>query len=447
MAAIATGFINPLGSGYTKTQSHNAGSQYLYDSTSDWEYHMGEDWANGSSGGNVSSIGNGRVTFAGALGGWGNMVVIEHTMGDGQIVTSIYAHLRSINVTAQSDVAVGTKIGEVGTTGFSTGPHLHFSIYLGARSASSILATTDSPDPDIYSGYVDPSLFIAANPVGSGDIPGTTQTSAVLAINGNQTSSIESAGDSDWFKVSLQAGQAYSFAVRGADSGLGTLADPKIRIRDPNGNALTAYDNDDWGGTRDARISGFVAPTTGTYYIVAYAYGTGTGTYTVSATTSVPAYNRIVGSSSNNNLLGTNGSDAIYGLAGNDVISAGAGGDLLIGGSGNDVLTGGSGADRFVFNSSLGLRTVDQITDFNPVEDKIRLDNDIFLGLSTGSLAAFRFVANTSGFATTSSHRIMYETDAGRIFFDADGLGGQSRVLIASLGANLAIAADDFLIY
>ncbi len=66
----------------------------------------------------------GRVTFAGPLGGYGNMVEVDHGNG----LTSRYAHLEAILVAVGQSVARGEVVGEVGATGRATGPHLHYEV-------------------------------------------------------------------------------------------------------------------------------------------------------------------------------------------------------------------------------------------------------------------------------------------------------------------------------
>lgn len=70
----------------------------------------------------VIAAGPGRVIAAGPNGGFGNLVLIDH---GGGLVTA-YAHLNAINVSRGQQVATGNSVGTVGTTGNSTGPHLHF---------------------------------------------------------------------------------------------------------------------------------------------------------------------------------------------------------------------------------------------------------------------------------------------------------------------------------
>ncbi|HOX40946.1 MAG TPA: M23 family metallopeptidase [bacterium] len=67
----------------------------------------------------------GKVTKVESLNrGFGNHVVVDH----GHHLTSIYAHLDSISVVKDQEIAVGTIVGTRGSTGWSTGPHLHFQI-------------------------------------------------------------------------------------------------------------------------------------------------------------------------------------------------------------------------------------------------------------------------------------------------------------------------------
>ncbi len=72
----------------------------------------------------VRSAGNGKVIYAGVKGGYGNTVIIQHANG----TQTLYAHLSKINVQQGSNVSGSTYIGAVGSTGRSTGPHLHFEV-------------------------------------------------------------------------------------------------------------------------------------------------------------------------------------------------------------------------------------------------------------------------------------------------------------------------------
>ncbi|KAA0967088.1 peptidoglycan DD-metalloendopeptidase family protein [Sporosarcina sp. ANT_H38] len=96
--------------------------------------HRGADIAN-STGTTVVSAGDGVVSHAGPMGTYGNVIMVTHSF-DGQIFTTVYAHLSSVNTSAGQQVSKGEFIGKIGTTGASTGPHLHFEMHIGSWSAS-----------------------------------------------------------------------------------------------------------------------------------------------------------------------------------------------------------------------------------------------------------------------------------------------------------------------
>lgn len=88
-------------------------------------FHPGLDFA-GPWGAVVRSTAPGVVDYAGARGGYGNMVEIDHGFG----IRTRYGHLSSILVKVGSKVSKGTPIGKLGSTGRSTGPHVHYEIWL-----------------------------------------------------------------------------------------------------------------------------------------------------------------------------------------------------------------------------------------------------------------------------------------------------------------------------
>jgi len=113
------------------------------------------------------------------------------------------------------------------------------------------------------------------------DIPGGLSTTATVTVGGSVSNSLELAGDTDWFRIQLTAGQAISVFIDGL-----TLADPIVRIRDASGAIL--YQNDDWGDGLNSFV-GFAATYTGIYFIdVGSAPNNQTGTYQLSVTTYTP---------------------------------------------------------------------------------------------------------------------------------------------------------------
>ena len=153
----------------------------------------------------------------------------------------------------------------------------------------------------------------------------------------------------------------------------------------------------------------------------------------------------IYGGTGDDLIYGGGSADKLYGGSNRDMIFGGSNNDTLYGGASSDTLTGGTGRDVFVFSTGIGT-SIDTITDFSVVDDTIRLEDSVFVGLGAGALAASAFAANTTGLATSAAHRILYETDSGAVFFDADGSGAGARVQFALLAPGLALTAGDFII-
>ena len=83
--------------------------------------HLGVDYA-APIGTPVRSVGDGVVDFAGRQNGYGNVVQIQH----GNERSTLYAHLSRIDVRQGQRIEQGQRVGAVGMTGWTTGPHLHF---------------------------------------------------------------------------------------------------------------------------------------------------------------------------------------------------------------------------------------------------------------------------------------------------------------------------------
>ena len=93
--------------------------------------HGGLDLA-ASYGTPIKAVADGIVKLAGVSGGYGNLVVIDHGNG----VETYYGHCSSINVRVGAEVKAGDEIAKVGSTGNSTGNHLHFEIRINGSSVN-----------------------------------------------------------------------------------------------------------------------------------------------------------------------------------------------------------------------------------------------------------------------------------------------------------------------
>ncbi|MBD0415983.1 calcium-binding protein [Tianweitania sp. Rool2] len=145
-------------------------------------------------------------------------------------------------------------------------------------------------------------------------------------------------------------------------------------------------------------------------------------------------------------LVGTDNTNATGNKTAN-LLDGNNGNNVLNGMLGNDTLAGKGGADTFVFDQLLGASNVDHISDFSAVDDTIRLENAVFIGLSTGGLSSAAFRSNTTGLAGDASDRIIYETDTGELYFDRDGSGSTyAPVLFAVLDNKAAVTYQDFIV-
>ncbi|MYT77878.1 Membrane proteins related to metalloendopeptidases [Streptomyces sp. MnatMP-M77] len=134
-AAAGTGSSEATGSGWSAPLANaNVTTQYRASGAS-WSsgYHTGSDFQ-AASGTPVLAIGPGTVVSAGNSGSYGNEVVIKHEDG----MYSQYAHQSSLNVSVGQTVTGGQQIGLSGSTGNSTGPHLHFEVRTGPSYGSDV---------------------------------------------------------------------------------------------------------------------------------------------------------------------------------------------------------------------------------------------------------------------------------------------------------------------
>ena len=125
--------------------------------------HLGDDW-NGTGGGNsdlgdpVYSVANGYVTKAyDEGGGWGNVVRVIHKIDNGEFVESLYAHLDTMLVQANSGIMKGEKLGTIGTANGAYLAHLHLEIREKPELPLGGGYSADS------TGYLNPTKFINGN--------------------------------------------------------------------------------------------------------------------------------------------------------------------------------------------------------------------------------------------------------------------------------------------
>ncbi len=121
--------------GYPRISSLTSYFGYRSDpfNTASAEFHPGIDFK-GNRGDEAKCTANGKVVFAGRYGGYGNCVRIAHANN----FETLYGHLSRITVKVGEQVTVGEKIGEVGSTGHSTGNHLHYEVRKNGKAINPI---------------------------------------------------------------------------------------------------------------------------------------------------------------------------------------------------------------------------------------------------------------------------------------------------------------------
>lgn len=139
--------------------------------------------------------------------------------------------------------------------------------------------------------------------------------------------------------------------------------------------------------------------------------------------------------------------EAAVGGGAADTITGSDYANALYGNLGADTLTGNDGEDFFVFDTAPSAGNADTITDFAAGVDTLVFNNAVFTGIGKdGALAAGAFVANGTGAAGDRGDRVIYDMVTGELFHDADGSKSGKAVLVAEIGAGLALSAGDVLV-
>ncbi len=120
-------FIHPTSGSITQGYGSANGSN-------GYSFHNGIDFG-APVGTPIVAAATGTVITASSGGPYGNHVMIAHQL-NGKTYTTVYAHMSSLNARAGQRVSQGEQIGALGSTGNSTGPHLHFEIHVGGYSYS-----------------------------------------------------------------------------------------------------------------------------------------------------------------------------------------------------------------------------------------------------------------------------------------------------------------------
>ena len=95
-------------------------------------FHSGIDFA-APYGTPIKASNAGKVIYSGWYGGYGKVVILDHGSCTGAPTTTLYAHMSRQNVSVGDTVTRGQTIGFIGSTGYSTGPHVHFELRINGK--------------------------------------------------------------------------------------------------------------------------------------------------------------------------------------------------------------------------------------------------------------------------------------------------------------------------
>jgi Ca2+-binding RTX toxin-like protein len=433
---ILVGFENAVGSSLDDHLIGNAKDNELSGGAGDDTLTggRGTDKLNGGAGSDTADYSDAtsgvRLTLAGGRSGGDQYVSIENLAGSG------------FNDRLTGNGAANVLTGQGGND-----------IIDGGRGDDTLLGDFDyqgdaPPRPGLGTGYATlgqdatnnsiAAAFDISNNFSLTSDPDIFDSTTILHTTVNATGN----GKGGFYKIDLAAGTVITIDIDG-------IADPNVhdswvRLLDSDGNIVA--ENDDGGGdpgstsSRDSSTV-YVVQETGTYYILEGSWSQaipGDGwaeavpagsTYELNVSVEFPP------------------APALPGVSGSDRLNGGAGSDLLDGGLAADTLTGGSGEDSFRFSTALGNGNVDLIKDFKVTDDTILLDNLIFTSVGgDGALALGAFHRSAAGVAHDTDDRLIYDTDSGALFYDADGAGQSAAIQFARLSKNLNVSATDFVI-
>ena len=125
-------FILPVSGALSK--KHDPKLQVFSQTMNDYRVHLGVDIVTAENA-PVYAAADGVVVRADWYGGYGNCVIIDH--GDG--IQTLYAHFSKITVKEGDVVKVGDEVGKIGSTGNSTGPHLHFEVHVDGEIVNPLI--------------------------------------------------------------------------------------------------------------------------------------------------------------------------------------------------------------------------------------------------------------------------------------------------------------------
>ena len=175
----------------------------------------------------------------------------------------------------------GNELGEYDDSETSLEPSILFTPYMDGEHYIAVSEYDGSSGT--YSLVVSTEIFDQGYPA---DLLANRSTAASVTVGGSRSSIIDFTGDEDWIAVDLTAGQPVRIQVLGAESGEGTLFDPRFTFHDPTGGEVGPFDDSD----DSLEPNEVITPSqSGTYHIAVEGVLDSVGTYTVLVSSEAPA--------------------------------------------------------------------------------------------------------------------------------------------------------------
>ncbi|MBI2241756.1 MAG: calcium-binding protein [Magnetospirillum gryphiswaldense] len=329
------------------------------------------------------------------------------------------------------------------------------SLYLNTAGSHSV---TVNGVENVYFADGNMSLTMNAGLAGTSLTGGTGADVLTLAAGGNSVSvtGIETlVGGSGTDSVTLTGTSSNTVAVSGIEvlTGNASATDTittGLDALDVSSMTLSSIeqlrvDNDNNGTFNTITVLGSQM---GTGKITGVTFGTGTGiskmlqiggggsvdlsSVTFTNFSAADKGTIVATSASGTTILGTSNDDAITGASGTDNLAGGQGADTLTGGGGADQLTGGIGNDVFYYSSDSQFD--DTITDFTAggSGDKMVFLSSYFTGFTSNAVLSSTYFVTGSA-AGDADDRFIFETGSGNLYYDSDGNGATSQVLVAAI--------------
>jgi Ca2+-binding RTX toxin-like protein len=422
------------GLGGNDTLTGGAGGDDLYGGADNDVLNGGED-NDLMYGGAGNDTLNGNQGIDTMYGGTGNDVIFVDDASDGAFAALGEGTYDSVATSVDYTLAAGEEFERLNTT--------------SSGGVTALSLTGNEFAQEIYGNQGDNTLSDGAG-AGADTLFGSGGNDLYIVRNAG-TSIIEGNGAGT---DRVSAGLTYVLTAGAVVEELTTTSSGGVAALDLTGNALTqtitgnAGDNTlHTGGGAADRLVGLAGNDTYRIFSASDEVVETAGNGTADRVTAAVSFT--LAADDDIEVMTTNGSTGVTAidLTGNALAQTFTGNDganRIDGGAGNDVITGRAGADVFIFSTALSGANVDDITDYVVADDQIEIDNAVFTGLAAGALAASAFVANTTGQAADASDRLIYDTDDGILYFDADGNGAGGRVRFAFIDTGLAITAGEF---